>query len=121
MSIIIHGIIERIMYFSEKNGFTVARLQEEEKSAPTTLIGNLSGINPGQSLKLSGQWVHNKRYGVQFQVESFEVTVPATVHGIEKYLGSGLIKGIGPVVPSNHPEIWIADPGHHRECPGTFL
>ena len=76
----------------------VAKLQEKGKKDLTTIVGNLSGINPGESLKLSGRWVHNKKFGEQFQVETFEVTVPATVHGIKKYLGSGLIKGIGPVM-----------------------
>ncbi|RPJ08995.1 MAG: ATP-dependent RecD-like DNA helicase, partial [Deltaproteobacteria bacterium] len=76
----------------------VANLQEKGKKDLTTIAGNVSGINPGESLKLSGRWVHNKKFGEQFQVETFEVTVPATIHGIKKYLGSGLIKGIGPVM-----------------------
>ena len=64
----------------------------------TTIVGNLSGITPGEPLKLTGRWVHNKKFGEKFQVETYEVTVPATVHGIRKYLGSGLIKGIGPIM-----------------------
>ncbi len=90
--------LERITYYNEENDFLVARLQEKGKRDLTTIVGNLSGINAGESLKLSGRWVHNKKFGEQFQVETFEVTVPATVHGIKKYLGSGLIKGIGPVM-----------------------
>ena len=95
---IIHGFLERITYYNEENDFLVAKLQEKGKKDLTTIVGNLSGINAGESLKLSGKWVHNKKFGEQFQVETFEVTVPATVHGIKKYLGSGLIKGIGPVM-----------------------
>ena len=95
---IIYGFLERITYYNEENDFVVAKLQEKGKRDLTTIVGNLSGINPGESLKLSGRWVHNKKFGEQFQVESFQVTVPATVHGIKKYLGSGLIKGIGPVM-----------------------
>jgi exodeoxyribonuclease V alpha subunit len=76
----------------------VAKLREKDKKELTTIIGNLSGINPGESLKLTGKWVHNKRFGEQFQVETFEVTVPATLLGIQKYLASGLIQGIGPIM-----------------------
>src|SRR4030042_1281294 len=83
---------------TESSRFVVAKLREKEKKELTTIIGNLSGINPGESLKLTGKWVQNKRFGEQFQVESFEVTVPATLHGIQKYLASGLIKGIGPIM-----------------------
>jgi len=95
---IIHGLLERISYHNEENDFVVAKLHEKDKKELTTIVGNLSGINPGESLKLTGKWVHNKRFGEQFQVEGFEVTVPATLHGIQKYLASGLIKGIGPIM-----------------------
>ena len=95
---IIYGLIERITYHNEENDFVVAKLQEKGKRELTTIVGNLSGINPGESLKLTGRWVHNKKFGEQFQVENYEITVPATVHGIRKYLGSGLIKGIGPIM-----------------------
>jgi len=95
---IIYGLIERITYHNEENDFIVAKLQEKGKRELTTIIGNLAGINPGESLKLTGRWVHNKKFGEQFQVENYEITVPATVHGIKKYLGSGLIKGIGPIM-----------------------
>jgi len=94
----IYGLLEKIIYYNEENGFLVAKLQEKGKKELTTIVGNLSGVNPGESLKLTGRWVHNKRFGEQFQVERFEVTVPATLHGIQKYLGSGLIKGIGPIM-----------------------
>ncbi len=95
---IIHGLLERISYHNEENDFVVAKLREKDKKELTTIVGNLSGINPGESLKVTGKWVHNKRFGEQFQVERFEVTVPATIHGIQKYLASGLIKGIGPIM-----------------------
>ena len=95
---IIFGLLERISYHNEENDFVVAKLREKEKKELTTIIGNLSGINPGESLKLTGKWVQNKRFGEQFQVETFEVTVPATLLGIQKYLASGLIKGIGSIM-----------------------
>ncbi|HMK76445.1 MAG TPA: ATP-dependent RecD-like DNA helicase [Thermodesulfobacteriota bacterium] len=95
---VIQGLLEKISFHSEENDFVVAKLREKEKKELTTIVGNLSGINPGESLKLTGKWVQNKRFGEQFQVESLEVTVPATLHGIQKYLASGLIQGIGPIM-----------------------
>jgi len=94
----IHGLLERISYHNEENDFVVAKLREKEKKELTTIVGNLPGINPGESLKLTGKWVQNKRFGEQFQVETFEVTQPATLLGIQKYLASGLIKGIGSIM-----------------------
>jgi len=95
---IIHGLLEKISYHNEMSDFVVAKLREEDKRELTTIVGNLSGINPGESLKLTGQWVHNKKFGEQFRVETFEVAIPATLLGIQKYLASGLIKGIGPIM-----------------------
>ncbi len=95
---IIHGLLERISFHNEENDFVVAKLREKDKRELTTIVGNLSGINPGESLKLTGQWVHNKKFGEQFRVETFEVAIPATLLGIQKYLASGLIKGIGPIM-----------------------
>ena len=94
----ISGYIERITYYNEENGFVVARLQEKGKRELTTIVGNLAAVTPGESLKLTGKWVHNKKFGEQFQVETSEITVPASVIGIRKYLGSGMIKGVGPVL-----------------------
>ena len=94
----INGYIERITYYNKENGFAVAKLQEADKKGLTTIVGNLATINPGESLRLSGRWVHDKRFGEQFRVEMSEVVVPATMHGVQKYLGSGLIKGVGPVL-----------------------
>ncbi|MEW6541502.1 MAG: ATP-dependent RecD-like DNA helicase [Bacillota bacterium] len=95
---VVHGYLERITYYNEENHFTVARLQETGKKELITIVGNLAGITPGESLKLTGKWVADPRFGPQFRVERFETVVPATVNGIRKYLGSGLIRGIGPVM-----------------------
>ncbi|NTW04623.1 MAG: ATP-dependent RecD-like DNA helicase, partial [Peptococcaceae bacterium] len=94
----IYGYLERISYYNEESQFTVAKIREKGKKELTTIVGCFSGINPGESLRLHGKWVFNNKFGEQFQVERFETVVPATVNGIEKYLGSGLIKGIGPVM-----------------------
>ncbi|MCL6611994.1 MAG: ATP-dependent RecD-like DNA helicase [Peptococcaceae bacterium] len=94
----IYGFLERISYQNEETQFTVAKLKEKGKQDLTTIVGSLAGVSPGESLKLTGRWVYSKKFGEQFQVEKYESVVPATVNGIEKYLGSGLIKGIGPVM-----------------------
>ena len=75
----IYGFLERITYYNEENDFVVAKLQEKGKKDLTTIVGNLSGINPGESLRLAGRWVHNRKFGEQFQAENFEITVPAVV------------------------------------------
>jgi exodeoxyribonuclease V alpha subunit len=89
--------VERITYYNEENGYTVAQVTPEGRDYTVTAVGNLLEMSPGESLRLYGQWAVHPRYGRQFQVERYTTVLPATVAGIEKYLGSGLIKGIGPV------------------------
>lgn len=91
------GVVERITYRNEENFYTVARFQKEGERGLVTVVGNFPSISVGEHLVLTGEWVVHREYGMQFKVESHEVTLPATLEGIEKYLGSGLIKGIGPV------------------------
>lgn len=93
MKIKITGQVERIVFQNPENNYTVARLLDKDKL--TTIIGNMA-INPGETIELEGKWVDSKKYGPQFQVESYRTVLPTTLKGIEKYLGSGLIKGIGP-------------------------
>ena len=92
----LQGILERIVYESSDTGYTVGRLSARDHAELITVVGNLASINPGESLLLRGQWVDNPRYGRQFQIEKYETILPANVVGLRKYLGSGLIKGIGP-------------------------
>ena len=92
----LQGILERIVYESPDTGYTVGRLSARDHAELITVVGNLASINPGESLLLQGQWVDNPRYGRQFQIEKYETILPANVVGLRKYLGSGLIKGIGP-------------------------
>jgi exodeoxyribonuclease V alpha subunit len=94
---LIQGVLERIIYENEETGFTVAKIKEDKKKELTTIVGKLIGINPGETIKLQGRWVYKKDYGEQFEVKEYKTIVPSTIAGIEKYLGSGLIKGIGPV------------------------
>ncbi len=92
------GQIERITYTNEENGFTIARLKVSGQRDLITVVGNLMAPTPGEILKMKGEWVNHPRFGEQFKVVEYKTKVPATVYGIKKYLGSGLIKGIGPVM-----------------------
>ena len=92
----LQGILERIVYEHPDTGYTVGRLSARDYAELITVVGNLASINPGESLLLRGKWVDNPKYGRQFQIEKYETILPANVIGLRKYLGSGLIKGIGP-------------------------
>ncbi len=92
----LQGILERIVYENSDTGYTVGRLSARDHAELITVVGNLASVNPGESMLLQGEWVDNARYGRQFQIEKYETILPANVVGLRKYLGSGLIKGIGP-------------------------
>src|SRR3989338_1653319 len=94
----VEGIIERVVYTSEEDNYTVARVKLSDEYKIITVVGNLFGANLGETLKLTGEWVNHKKFGEQFKIESYVPVIPATTNGIEKYLGSGLIKGVGPVM-----------------------
>ncbi len=94
----IEGVLERIVYVNEETSYTVARLQEKGRKELTTVVGKLISVAPGETLRLEGSWVRDKKYGEQFRVENYCSIVPASLNGIEKYLGSGMIKGIGAVM-----------------------
>jgi len=91
------GVVERITFMNEENGFSVIKIKSKGFSELITVVGNMAGVNVGSVLSLKGQWKYDSKYGKQFSVQEFSETIPATITGIEKYLGSGLIKGIGPV------------------------
>ena len=94
----LQGQIERITYTNEENGFTIAKLKVYGQRELVTIVGNLMSPTPGEILKMKGEWANHPKYGEQFKIINYKTTVPATVYGIQKYLGSGLIKGIGPVM-----------------------
>lgn len=91
------GVVERLTYHSEETGYTVARLKAAQERDLITIVGSFANIQAGQTLQLTGFWRDHPQYGAQFQVTHYKETKPATITGIEKYLGSGLIKGVGPV------------------------
>ncbi len=92
------GQIERITYSNEENGFTIARVKVPGRRDLVTVVGNLMSPMPGEIIKMQGEWTTHPKYGEQFKLVSYKTSVPATVYGIQRYLGSGLIKGIGPVM-----------------------
>ncbi|HOP47906.1 MAG TPA: ATP-dependent RecD-like DNA helicase [Desulfobacteraceae bacterium] len=94
----LEGQIERIAYTDEENGFTVARVKVSGQKKPVTVIGHLLAPSPGEILKMQGEWVNHPRFGEQFKIVQFKTAVPASIYGIQKYLGSGLIRGIGPIM-----------------------
>jgi exodeoxyribonuclease V alpha subunit len=92
----IFGIVDRFIFYSQETGFGVIALQTKEK-LPVTITGNFVNIHEGQELYVKGSWIHNQKFGKQFQVESYYSKLPHNIIGIKKYLASGLIKGIGKV------------------------
>jgi exodeoxyribonuclease V alpha subunit len=92
----LEAVLERITYANEETGYTVARVATNRSADLLTVVGPLLGAQPGESLRLQGRWASHPQYGRQFQVEAYTTVLPATIQGIRRYLGSGLIKGIGP-------------------------
>ncbi len=93
--ITLEGELTRIVYESEETGFFVGRLHVESQMEEVTIVGNVMAVSVGETLRVKGRWVQDKRFGRQLRVEEVETLVPSTVQGIERYLGSGLIAGIG--------------------------
>jgi len=92
----LEGVVERIVFESDETGFMVARLQSEAHLELITIVGKTIAITVGETVRLKGRWIDNKKFGKQFEITAYESVMPATVKGIEKYLGSGLVEGIGP-------------------------
>lgn len=92
------GAVERITYTNPENGYTIARFQADRQFGLITIVGSLAEVHPGARLKIEGRWKSHPKYGDQFEIERYTEQMPATVEGIKRYLGSGLIKGIGPVM-----------------------
>ncbi|HEX5836889.1 MAG TPA: ATP-dependent RecD-like DNA helicase [Anaerolineales bacterium] len=136
------GSVERITFYNPENGYTVLRLRPEHQkgmhAAPksslsvdglATVVGNLPEVSPGEFLRLQGQWTRHPNHGSQFKAEVCEQTLPATITGIQGYLGSGMIKGIGPKLAERIVEKFKEDtfevieqtPGRLLEVPGIGM
>ncbi len=95
---VLDGVLERVTFANPETGYTIARIAPERGAELVTAVGPLLGAQVGEFLRLRGRWSAHPRYGRQFEVHSYATVLPATAAGIQKYLGSGLIKGIGPVM-----------------------
>jgi exodeoxyribonuclease V alpha subunit len=91
----LEGTLTRVNYANAETGYVVARLEIPGRPAPVTVVGNMWGVSAGEILRLQGAWVRHARYGEQFRVDAYESVLPASAAAIERYLASGLIKGIG--------------------------
>ena len=122
----IEGTVERVVYSGGDGAFTVARLKVEKGGAVVTVVGSLVGIPAGAVLRVSGRFETTARFGEQFRVERYTEVAPQTIEGLRRYLGSGLIKGIGPEFASRIVdrfgietlEILDSDPARISEVPG---
>ncbi|KAB8144013.1 ATP-dependent RecD-like DNA helicase [Chloroflexia bacterium SDU3-3] len=104
----LEGTLERITFHSPADGYMIARLQPRDKKHLVTIVGRLLGVQVGESLELEGRWADHPEHGRQFVVERYRTLLPATVEGIRRYLGSGLIKGIGPATAKRIAETFGA-------------
>ncbi|RBM21396.1 ATP-dependent RecD-like DNA helicase [Streptomyces sp. PT12] len=95
---VLEAVLERITYANAETGYTVARVDAGRGGELLTVVGALLGAQVGESLRMTGRWGSHPQYGRQFTVENYTTVLPATVQGIRRYLGSGLIKGIGPKI-----------------------
>ena len=91
------GVLERIIFLNEETHYTIAEFRREDNDEKTTIVGPLPGAQCGETLHLRGQWTRHAQHGDQFKVDSFKAELPSSVYGIRKYLGSGLVPGIGKV------------------------
>lgn len=91
------GVLERIIFSNEENHYTIADFRAGDGAEKTTIVGTLPGVQCGETLHLQGEWSRHSQHGPQFKITDFKSTLPATVYGIRKYLGSGLVPGIGKV------------------------
>lgn len=91
------GLIERVTYFNEENGFAILKVKTKGHRDPVAVVGSLPSVSPGEWVTAQGRWVQDREFGLQFRADMLTSTAPTSREGIEKYLGSGMVKGIGPV------------------------
>ena len=89
------GVLERIIYSNEQTHWVIGELRANQRESGITILGTLPSVQCGETLELTGQWVNHPVHGRQFKVATYKTTLPSSVYGIRRYLGSGLVKGIG--------------------------
>ncbi len=103
------GVLERIIFLNEENHYTIAEFRREDTDGKVTIVGALPGVQCGETLHLRGQWTRHSQHGDQFKIESFTSELPSSVYGIRKYLGSGLVPGIGKVYANKIVDAFATD------------
>ena len=91
------GLIERVTFHNEDTGYAVIKAKVKGHRDLVTVVGSLATVNPGEWINAQGAWIQDREYGQQFRADILTSTAPTSAEGIEKYLGSGMVKGIGPV------------------------
>ena len=94
----LNGFIERVTFHNDESGFCVLRVKVRGQREETTVVGSLPSVTAGEWLNAEGWWVRDKEHGLQFKATTMKTVPPTTAEGIERYLGSGLVKGIGPIL-----------------------
>jgi len=91
------GVVERVTFRNGENGFCVLRVKARGRRDLITILGHAAMVSAGEFVQASGSWINDRTHGVQFRASFLKATPPTTTEGIEKYLGSGIIRGIGPI------------------------
>src|ERR1700752_1242697 len=94
---VLAGLVDRVTFHNSENGFCVLRVKARGQRDLITVVGHAAMISAGEFIQANGSWINDRTHGVQFRASFLKATAPTTVEGIEKYLGSGMIRGIGPV------------------------
>ena len=123
---VLAGLIERVTFHNSENGFCVLRIKARGHRDLVTVVGHAATISPGEWVTVSGDWTNDRTHGQQFKARFMRTSAPTSVDGIEKYLGSGMIRGIGPVYAKKMVkafgervfDIIEAEPGRLREVTG---
>ena len=123
---VLAGLVDRVTFHNSENGFCVLRVRARGQRDPITVIGHAAMISAGEFVQASGSWINDRTHGVQFRASFLKATAPTTIEGIEKYLGSGMIRGIGPVYAKKLVrafgdavfEVIAQEPGRLREVSG---
>src|SRR5487761_2780436 len=123
---VLAGLVERVTYHNAENGFCVLRASARGHRDVVTVVGHAATISAGERITASGEWVNDRTHGQQFKARFTRTSAPSSVEGIEKYLGSGMIRGIGPVYARKMVKIFgekvfdiiEAEPDRLREVEG---
>jgi exodeoxyribonuclease V alpha subunit len=123
---VLAGPVERVTYHNDENGFCVLRIKARGHRDLVTVIGHLAAVSAGEWVTASGEWINDRTHGQQFKAKFLKTSAPTSLDGIEKYLGSGMIRGIGPVYAEKLVRAFgekvfdtiEAEPHRLREVPG---